>query len=121
MGDPASDDSSHPSRSSGGPGDATAATALRAAQQVQGAESRDQLIARRRAAQHAWRAAREGVERAALRLRETPYPVGSQSAVARSGLEHAERGERQARRSYYHVAEETGALLSRLAHGVGRA
>ena len=120
MGDPVSDEDSHPSQDSGRPRDATSETAIRAPS-TRGAESRDQVIARRRAAQRAWHAAREGAERAANRLHEASHPAGSASAVARLRLEHAERGERQARRSYYRVAEETGALLSRLAHGVGRA
>lgn len=121
MGDPVSDDDSHPSQDSGRPRDATSETAIGAAPREQRAESRDQVIARRRAAQRAWHAAREGAERAAIRLHEASHPAGSASAVARLRLERAERGERQARRSYYRVAEETGALLSRLAHGVGRA
>jgi hypothetical protein len=118
-----SDDRSHSSRDSGGLGTAASATAtaVGAAPLTQSAESREQVIARRRAAQHRWRAAREGVERAALRLHEASRPPGFPSAAARQRLEHAEHGERQARRSYYHVAKETGALLSRLAHGVGRA
>lgn len=120
---PVSDDRSNPSQDSGGPLSHASATAVAAPSPTQNAESRDQLIARRRAAQHAWRAAREGLERAVLRLHEPscPFPADHPTAVARLRLEHAERGERQARRSYYHVAEETGALLSRLAHGVGRA
>jgi len=120
MGDPVSDDSLHSSRDSDGPDEAAPATAVKALL-ARGAESRDQLIARRRAAQHAWRAAREGAERAAVRLHEASYPACSPAAEARLCLEHAERGERRARRSYYDVAKETGALLSRLAHGVGRA
>ncbi|HZP49596.1 hypothetical protein [Actinocrinis sp.] len=78
-------------------------------------ENRAQLVARRRAAQHAWRAARERMERAAQYLREAlSAPHSSAATTARQRMEHAQRGERQARTSYYRVAEETGALLSGL-------
>jgi hypothetical protein len=103
-----------------GLGEAVSGTSLRTAP-TQGAESRDQLIARRRAAQHAWRAAREGMERAALHLNEASDPPFFAPNVARQRLELAQRGERRARLSYHRVAVETGVLLSRLADGVGRA
>jgi ferric-dicitrate binding protein FerR (iron transport regulator) len=78
-------------------------------------ESRDQLVARRRAAQRAWRSASERAERAAQYLREAlTAPNRLAATVARQRLEHAQRAERQARASYYLVAEETGALLSGL-------
>jgi hypothetical protein len=78
-------------------------------------ENRAQLVARRRAAQHAWRAACERVERAAQYLRETlSAPHSPAATTARRRMEHAQRGERQARTSYYRVAEETGTLLSGL-------
>lgn len=78
-------------------------------------ESRDQLVARRRAAQRAWRSACERAERATQYLREALNAAPSPGATkARERLEHAQRGERRARRLYYRVAEETGALLSSL-------
>jgi hypothetical protein len=79
------------------------------------AENRAQLVARRRAAQHAWRSACERAERAAQYLREAlSSPHSPAATTARQSMEHAQRGERQARTSYYRVAEETGALLSGL-------
>lgn len=78
-------------------------------------ESRDQLVARRRAAQRAWRSACERAQRATQHLHEAlAVPLSPAAITARAGLEHAQRGERQARTSYYRVAEETGALLSSL-------
>lgn len=78
-------------------------------------DSRDQLLARRRAAQRAWRSACERAERASRYLREAlTAPHSLAAATARERLEYAQRGERQARSFYYRVAEETGALLSRL-------
>ncbi|HEV2342723.1 MAG TPA: hypothetical protein VGS97_01410 [Actinocrinis sp.] len=41
-------------------------------------------------------------------------PVSAAAAKAWERLEHAQRGERRARSSYYRVAEEIGVLLSRL-------
>ena len=79
------------------------------------AESRDQLLARRRAAQRAWRSACEGAERASQYLHaalSAPHSPGA--ATARQRLEHAQHGERLARTFYYRVAQETGTLLSRL-------
>ena len=79
------------------------------------AESRDQLVARRRAAQRAWRSACEHAERASQYLGHAlTAPHSSAASTARERLEHAQRGERQARTSYYRVAQETGALLSSL-------
>jgi hypothetical protein len=121
MGARVSDDESHLSPDLEGSGDGASVIALGQAQLARSVESRDQLIARRRAAQQTWRAAREGAEEAALGLHEASRPSGAPLAVARLRLEHAEHGERQARRSYQQVAEETGALLSRLAHSLGRA
>lgn len=78
-------------------------------------ESRDQLVARRRAAQRAWRLACEHAERASQYLsRALTAPHSPAVSTARERLEHALRGERQARTSYYRVAQETGALLSSL-------
>lgn len=78
-------------------------------------ESRDQLVVRRRAAQRAWRAASERTEQASQHLHEAlDAPLSSVAAKARERLEHAQRGERRARSSYYRVAEEIGVLLSRL-------
>ena len=78
-------------------------------------ENHDQLVARRRAAQQAWRCACERAERAAQSLDEAlNAPLSSTATTARQHMEHAQRGERQARTSYYRVAEETGALLSGL-------
>lgn len=77
--------------------------------------SRDQLLARRRAAQRAWRSACEGAERASQYLHAAPStPQSPAATTARERLEHAQHGERQARTFYYRVAKETGALLSRL-------
>ena len=82
------------------------------------AEDRNQLIARRRAAQRAWRTAGERVERASQHLVEALRTTHLATAVsaARASLEHARLGEQRARSSYYRVAQETGALLSRLQH-----
>jgi hypothetical protein len=76
-------------------------------------EGRDQLILRRRSAQRAWRTARERADRAANHLRET-QPGQSESAAARTSLEHARLAERAARAFYHRVADETGTLLSKL-------
>jgi hypothetical protein len=86
------------------------------------AEDRNQLIARRRAAQRAWRTAGECVERASQLLVEAMRTTHLATAVsaARARLEHARLGEQQARSSYYRVAQETGALLSRLQHVAAR-
>lgn len=82
------------------------------------AESREQLILRRRSAQRAWRTARESAERAAVHLRTTQ--VGhAEPGTDRHGLERARVAERLARASYRRVAEETGRLLDRLARGTG--
>lgn len=78
------------------------------------AESRDQLILRRRSAQRTWRTARERADRAAEHLRETPAGHVARVAI-REGLENAKLAERAARASYLRVAEETGTLLGRLA------
>ena len=79
------------------------------------AENRDQLVARRRAAQRAWRSACERAQRASQHLHKAlAAPLSPAAVTARERLEHALRGERQARTSYYRVAEETGALLSSL-------
>jgi len=79
------------------------------------AESRDQLLERRRAAQRAWRSACERAERASQFFHAAPStPHSPVPTTARERLEHAQHGERQARTFYYRVAEETGALLSRL-------
>lgn len=78
-------------------------------------DSRDQLLARRRAAQRAWRLACERAERASRYLREVPAaPHSPATSPARERLEHEQREERQARTLYYRTAKETGALLSRL-------
>lgn len=79
-------------------------------------ESRDQLVMRC-AAQRAWRAACERSEQASQHLLDAlDTPLSAAAAKAREHLEHARRGERRARSSYYRVAEETGVLLSRLEH-----
>jgi hypothetical protein len=82
------------------------------------AESRDQLIRRRRSAQHAWRTAREHADRAAEHLRDTPAGHITRVAI-RDGLESAQLAERAARATYHRVAEETGTLLDRLARLAG--
>lgn len=88
---------------------------LPSASAAQTVENQAQLVARRRAAQHAWRCACERVERATQYLRDALNATHSPAATtARQRLEHAQSGERQARTSYYRVAKETGALLSRL-------
>jgi hypothetical protein len=77
-------------------------------------ETRNQIIFRRRAAQRAWRAARESADRAALHLHK--MPAGHIARVAaRDSFERARLAERAARDSYQRVAEETGTLLGRLA------
>lgn len=77
--------------------------------------SRDQLLARRRAAQRAWRSACERVERATQYLHEAQRAPHSPAATTtRERLEHARHRERQARTVYYRVAKESGALLSTL-------
>ena len=78
-------------------------------------DSRDQLLTRRRAAQRTWRSACECAERASRYLHEAlTAPHSPAAATARERLEHAQRGEQQARAFYYRVAEETGALLGGL-------
>lgn len=78
-------------------------------------ENRDQLVVRRRAAQRAWRAACERTEQATQHLHEAlDAPLSAAAAKARERLEHAQRGERRARSSYYRAAEEIGVLLSRI-------
>jgi hypothetical protein len=98
--------------SRGGPG---AAPAFPSEPAVPEAESRDELVVRRRAAQRAWRAACDRTEQASQYLRDVlDTPLSAAAAKARECLEHAQHGELRARSSYYRVAEETGVLLSRL-------
>lgn len=103
----------HPGRSGsrhGGSG-----SAVPSAPDACSAQSRDQLVARRRAAQRTWRSACERAQRASQYLREAlTAPHSPAATTARERLEHAQRAERQARTSYYRVAEETGELLSSL-------
>jgi len=82
--------------------------------------SRDQLLARRRAAQRAWRLACERAERASRYLHEAlAAPHSPAATTARECLEHEQREERQARSFYYHAAEEAGTMLSRLERSEG--
>lgn len=78
-------------------------------------EDREQIIARRRAAQGEWHAARRRLERAARSLAEA-YSAASARGVRemRSRLDLAREEERLARSVYHTVAQETGQLLSRL-------
>ncbi len=85
------------------------------AQAARTIEDHDQLVARRRAAQQAWRHARERAERAAQHLSKAlNAPLSPAANTARERMEHAQRGERRARIWYYRVAKETGALLTGL-------
>jgi hypothetical protein len=91
------------------------------AQPRQTGEDREQVIARRRAAQREWRAARQCVERASQSLVDAVgAPVALAVSSARDRLERAQLREREARSTYYRVAEETGALLGRIQHLAAR-
>jgi len=91
------------------------------AQPRQTGEDREPVIARRRAAQREWRAARQGVERASQSLVDAVgAPVAHAVSSARDRLERAQLREREARSTYYRVAEETGALLGRIQHLAAR-
>ncbi|MBS2964859.1 hypothetical protein KGA66_17510 [Actinocrinis puniceicyclus] len=104
-----------PSRRGSGPRHGESGLSFPPAPAARTFESRDQLVARRRAAQRAWRAACERAERAAQFLGETlNAPLSAAAATAREHLENAQRGEQLARTSYYRVAEETGTQLSRI-------
>jgi len=110
-----STDDVHPSRDVGEPQRGESGSASSPAPSTAPVDSRDQLLARRRAAQRAWRSACERAERASRYLHEAlTAPQSPAAATARERFEYAQRGERQARTFYYRVAEETGALLSRL-------
>ncbi|MGH6657375.1 MAG: hypothetical protein ACRDVE_19500 [Actinocrinis sp.] len=78
-------------------------------------EGREQIIARRRAAQGDWHDARRRLERAAHRLAEASPAASARSVLGmRSHLDLARKEEHVARTVYRMVADETGRLLSRL-------
>lgn len=77
-------------------------------------EEREQIIARRRAAQGDWHAARRRLERAVRCLAEAYPAVSARAGDMRSRLDLAREEERVARSVYHTVARETGLLLSRL-------
>src|SRR5438445_5459795 len=91
------------------------ATSERPARQSPSEEGREQIIARRRAAQLVWRRARLRVELAGHALAAVERgPQTAATADCRRLVEQAALEERSARSLYSRVAEETGALLSRL-------